>query len=63
MNALAPHSLIVAAPVCSGVQRPPPGHIVRRTVQQRLLAQPCRLRLLVGPAGFGKSVLLADCAR
>ncbi|WP_158271552.1 LuxR C-terminal-related transcriptional regulator [Pseudomonas sp. HMWF032] len=30
---------------------------------QRLLQQPCRLRLLVGPAGYGKSVLLADCAR
>lgn len=63
MNAVAPHPLSVAVPVCKGVPRPPPGHIERRTVQQRLLAQPCRLRVLVAPAGFGKSVLMADCAR
>jgi len=63
MNALAPFSSSAAASVCGSVQRPPPGHISRLTLQQRLLAQDCRLRLLVGPAGFGKTVLLADCAR
>ncbi|NQD94971.1 helix-turn-helix transcriptional regulator, partial [Pseudomonas sp. CrR25] len=41
----------------------PPGHIQREHLQRRLLEQDCRLRLLVAPAGFGKSVLLADCAR
>ena len=43
--------------------RPPPGHIQRERLQRRLLEVDCRLRLLVAPAGFGKSVLLADCAR
>ncbi|MFZ3153887.1 LuxR C-terminal-related transcriptional regulator [Pseudomonas sp.] len=63
MNALAPFPLSAAASVCGSVQRPPPGHISRLALQQRLLVQDCRLRLLVGPAGFGKTVLLADCAR
>src|SRR3990167_10584229 len=63
MNALAPFSLSAAASSCGSVQRPPPGHIARLSLQQRLLAHDCRLRLLVGPAGFGKTVLLADCAR
>ncbi|MES2821606.1 MAG: LuxR C-terminal-related transcriptional regulator [Pseudomonadota bacterium] len=43
--------------------RQPPGHIRREALQRRLLEQTCRLRLLIAPAGFGKSVLLADCAR
>ena len=63
MNALAPFSLSVAATSCGSVKRPPPGHIPRVTLQQRLLDHDCRLRLLIAPAGFGKSVLLADCAR
>ncbi|MDX1299206.1 MAG: LuxR C-terminal-related transcriptional regulator [Pseudomonas sp.] len=63
MNALAPFTLSVAASSCGSVKRPPPGHIPRVTLQQRLLAQDCQLRLLIAPAGFGKSVLLADCAR
>ncbi|WP_425916540.1 hypothetical protein [Pseudomonas sp. GWSMS-1] len=63
MNALAPFSLSVAASSCGSVKRPPPGHIRRFALQQRLLAQDCRLRLLIAPAGFGKTVLLADCAR
>jgi LuxR family transcriptional regulator, maltose regulon positive regulatory protein len=63
MNALAPLSLSVAALPGGSVQRPPPGHIPRLTLQQRLFAQDCRLRLLIAPAGFGKTVLLADCAR
>jgi LuxR family maltose regulon positive regulatory protein len=63
MHALAPSSLVAVASSCANVPRPPPGHISRRAVQQRLLAQDCRLRLLIAPAGFGKTVLLADCAR
>nr|WP_010486492.1 LuxR C-terminal-related transcriptional regulator [Pseudomonas sp. S9] len=55
----------VALPVCAKTTLPrvPPGHVVRSQLQQRLLAENCRLRLLVAPAGFGKSVLLADCMR
>ena len=63
MNALAPFPQSATASACGGVQRPPPGHIARLSLQQRLLSHDCRLRLLVGPAGFGKTVLLADCAR
>ncbi|TIH09650.1 helix-turn-helix transcriptional regulator [Pseudomonas leptonychotis] len=63
MNASAPFPPIVAVSSCGNIQRPPPGHIPRLTLQQRLLAPDCRLRLLIGPAGFGKTVLLADCAR
>lgn len=64
MTAYAPPSPFAASPC--GQQTPPrqpPGHISRQALQQRLLHQECRLRLLVAPAGFGKSVLLADCAR
>ncbi|ARU89513.1 LuxR C-terminal-related transcriptional regulator [Pseudomonas sp. M30-35] len=55
----------VALPVCAktALPRVPPGHVIRSQLQQRLLAENCRLRLLVAPAGFGKSVLLADCMR
>ncbi|TWC29783.1 ATP/maltotriose-dependent transcriptional regulator MalT [Pseudomonas sp. SJZ079] len=55
----------IALPSCdrSVPQRLPPGHIQREQLQRRLLEQDCRLRLLIAPAGFGKSVLLADCAR
>ncbi|MFP6849025.1 MAG: LuxR C-terminal-related transcriptional regulator [Pseudomonas sp.] len=63
MNALAPFSLSVAGPSCGSVKRPPPGHISRIALQQRLLGEDWRLRLLIAPAGFGKTVLLADCAR
>ncbi|MDO9624723.1 MAG: helix-turn-helix transcriptional regulator, partial [Pseudomonas sp.] len=64
MTVYAPSSLI-ALPSCakSLLPRQPPGHVQREQLQRRLLAQDCRLRLLIAPAGFGKSVLLADCAR
>lgn len=63
MTAYAPTPPI-ASPSCGqGWLRQPPGHIRRERLQRRLLEQPCRLRLLIAPAGFGKSVLLADCAR
>lgn len=64
MTAYAP-STPLALPACgqSTLPRRPPGHILREALQRRLQAQDCRLRLLVAPAGFGKSVLLADCAR
>jgi LuxR family maltose regulon positive regulatory protein len=55
-----PHAAVLPN---SGIQRLPPGHIPRLSLQQRLLAEDARLRLLVAPAGFGKTVLLADCAR
>ncbi|WP_369959871.1 LuxR C-terminal-related transcriptional regulator [Pseudomonas benzenivorans] len=66
MTAHAPASVTPLVPSsCARATPPrqPPGHIRRAPLQRRLLQQDCRLRLLVGPAGFGKSVLLADCAR
>ena len=63
MTAYAPSPLIAAPPSVQGrLLRQPPGHIPREALLQRLLAYDCRLRLLIAPAGFGKSVLLADCA-
>lgn len=64
MTAYAP-SPPIGLPSCgkSLLPRQPPGHVQREHLQRRLLAEDCRLRLLVAPAGFGKSVLLADCAR
>jgi LuxR family maltose regulon positive regulatory protein len=63
MNASPPAALAAHGPVNVTIQRPPPGHICRVALQQRLLAAACRLRVLIAPAGFGKTVLLADCAR
>ncbi|MCU1715729.1 LuxR C-terminal-related transcriptional regulator [Pseudomonas sp. 5P_3.1_Bac2] len=63
MNAFPSAQLTAHGPVNAAIQRPPPGHIGRSALQQRLLAADCRLRLLIAPAGFGKTVLLADCAR
>ncbi|WP_083491730.1 LuxR C-terminal-related transcriptional regulator [Pseudomonas taeanensis] len=64
MTAYVPSSPLTL-PVCGKhlLPRQPPGHMSREQLQRRLLAQDCRLRLLIAPAGFGKSVLLADCAR
>lgn len=63
MNASPPAAIAAHGPVSAAIQRPPPGHICRSALQPRLLAAACRLRLLIAPAGFGKTVLLADCAR
>lgn len=43
--------------------RLPIGHIARPRLTQTLLASDCRLSLICAPAGFGKSVLLGECAR
>ncbi|MFI8479872.1 LuxR C-terminal-related transcriptional regulator [Pseudomonas sp. NPDC078700] len=55
----------VALPVSAKTTLPkmPLGHVNRSQLQQRLLAETCRVRLLIAPAGFGKSILLADCIR
>jgi LuxR family maltose regulon positive regulatory protein len=43
--------------------RLPPAHIPRPRLTEALLNCDSRLRLLCAPAGFGKSVLLNECAR
>jgi ATP/maltotriose-dependent transcriptional regulator MalT len=43
--------------------RLPAAHIARPRLTRDLLAGDCRLTLVCAPAGFGKSVLLNDCAR
>ena len=43
--------------------RLPPAHVPRPRLSSSLLAHDYRLRLLCSPAGFGKSVLLNECAR
>jgi LuxR family transcriptional regulator, maltose regulon positive regulatory protein len=65
MSAYSVSMPVASPPSCarSVPLRPPPGHFTRDPLQRRLLDADCRLRLLVAPAGFGKSVLLADCAR
>lgn len=37
--------------------------IKRPKIVEALLSNPCRLRLLHAPAGYGKTTLMADCAR
>ena len=43
--------------------RLPARHLPRDALRTLLLSRSYRLRLLAAPAGFGKSVLLAECAR
>ena len=43
--------------------RLPPLHIPRPRLTDALLEADCRLRLICAPAGFGKSVLMNECAR
>ena len=43
--------------------RLPAAHIARPRLTRALLAGDCRLTLVCAPAGFGKSVLLNECAR
>lgn len=45
------------------VPRLPPVHVPRSRLVDALLEARCRLRLICAPAGFGKSVLLSECAR
>ena len=41
----------------------PQPHLERTRLISSLQGSSCRLRLLVAPAGYGKTVLMADCAR
>ncbi len=43
--------------------RLPPVHVLRPRLTDALLEADCRLRLICAPAGFGKSVLMNECAR
>lgn len=43
--------------------RRPSLHVSRKRLQALLLGRQVRLRLICAPAGFGKTQLLADCAR
>src|SRR5690606_23857762 len=45
------------------IPRLPPAYIPRLRLVEALLEARCRLRLICAPAGFGKSVLLSECAR
>jgi len=45
------------------IPRLPPLHIPRPRLVDALLEARCRLRLICAPAGFGKSVLMNECAR
>ncbi|TLX53203.1 helix-turn-helix transcriptional regulator [Stutzerimonas nosocomialis] len=47
----------------AGVPRLPPLHLPRPRLTSSLLTADCRLRLICAPAGFGKSVLMSECAR
>ncbi|WP_309137378.1 LuxR C-terminal-related transcriptional regulator [Pseudomonas sp. LS44] len=49
--------------VSSRQPRLPLVHVPRPRLYQQLLANDCRLSLVCAPAGFGKSVLLSECAR
>lgn len=59
--AIARESAVPAQP--ADLPRLPPAVVPRPALSQRLLASEARLRLLCAPAGFGKSVLLGQCAR
>ncbi len=52
-----------AADHLASIPRLPPAHIGRPSLVQSLLAADCRLRLICAPAGFGKTVLMSECAR
>ncbi len=52
-----------AADHLASIPRLPPAHIGRPRLVQSLLAADCRLRLICAPAGFGKTVLMSECAR
>jgi len=45
------------------IPRLPPVHVARPRLSDALLSCDCRLRLVCAPAGFGKSVLMSECAR
>lgn len=47
----------------ANIPRLPPAHVARPRLADALLAADCRLRLICAPAGFGKTVLMSECAR
>lgn len=47
----------------SALPRRHSSHVLRKDLVDHLITSTCRLRLLVAPAGFGKTTLMADCAR
>src|SRR3546814_11380226 len=47
----------------ASIPRLPPLHIDRPRLVRALLDTDCRLRLICAPAGFGKTVLMSECAR
>lgn len=47
----------------SVLPRPPVTPIYRTKLMDDLIGTSCRLRLLLAPAGYGKTTLMADCAR
>lgn len=47
----------------AAIPRLPPVHVPRPRLVDVLLDVRCRLRLICAPAGFGKSVLMNECAR
>lgn len=63
MNAYASSSPPVSAACGRKPVRMPARHLPRTDLRHLLLSRRCRLRLLSAPAGFGKSVLLAECAQ
>ncbi|MBK3866390.1 helix-turn-helix transcriptional regulator [Pseudomonas stutzeri] len=52
-----------AAEQLASIPRLPPVHIGRPRLVRSLFETDCRLRLICAPAGFGKTVLMSECAR
>lgn len=58
-----PSSKPDAPHVIGTLPRPPHPHLQRSRLINLLMSSACRLNLLLAPAGYGKSTLMADCAR
>lgn len=55
--------MLTSAPSLASLPRLPPQHLPRPRLQDLLLRDDHRLRLLLAPLGSGKTVLLGECAR